>query len=172
MSKRIMLKEFYNSPFFWHLFDSIVFGLIIGVISNHLHHLDLLDLNFILLSTIIRITISSYQLNRFYKYLKTFNVFFIINFFYVSLLSLFSNIFLNYKVNLFDLLIIIILSYIISLILYKISELKNFVKFLISYYFRVSIFFSGLFFDPSLLFGEYKFILYFNPLYWFYLIFI
>jgi hypothetical protein len=172
MSKRIIFKELYNNSFFWYLFDSIVFGLIIGVISNHLHHIDLLDLNFILLSTTIRITISSYQLNRFYKDLKIFNVFFIINFFYVSLLSLSSNIFLNYKINLFDLLTIIILSYIISLILYKITTLKNFAKFLISYYFRVGIFFSGLFFDPSLLFGEYKFILYFNPFYWFYLIFI
>ena len=171
MSRKIILK-FLDQPFFWYLFDVIIFGLILGIIANHLHHLDLLDLNFILLATFIRITISSYQLNRFYKNLKILNIFFIINFFYVFLLSIFSNIFFNYKINLFDLLILVVLSYSISLILYKISAIKIFLKFLISYYLRVLIFFSGLLFDPSLLFYDYKFILYLNPFYWFYLIFI
>ena len=129
-------------------------------------------MNYILLSTTIRITISSYQLNRYYKNLKIFNIFFIINFFYISVLSFFSNIFLSYKINLFDLLIIILLSYSISLTLYKIAIIENFLKFLISYYFRIVIFFSGLFFDPLLLFDKYKVVLFLNPFYWFYLIFI
>lgn len=165
-------KHFYKEPFFWYLFDSIFFGFILGAIANHLHDLNLLDLNFIILSTSIRITISSYQLNRFYKDLEIFNLFFIFNFTYIVITILLSKIFLIININLISLVIISLLSYLLSLVIYKIALKETFLKFIISYYFRIAIFFSGLFFDPLLFLHQYKIILYLNPFYWFYLIFI
>jgi len=167
-----ILNKFYEKQFFWYLFDSFVFGIVLGIIANHLHKIDLFNLNFIILSTLFRVTISAYQLNRFYKDRKIFNIFFYINSIYLLILFLYSNIFLNYKINLFSLLVIITLSYAISLTLYKLTSIKIFFKFFISYYLRIAVFFSGLLFDPLLLYDKYKLLFYLNPFYWFYLIFI
>ncbi|MAD56960.1 MAG: hypothetical protein CMK44_00115 [Porticoccus sp.] len=166
------LINFYREPFFWYLFDSIIFGLVLGIIANYLHNITLFDLKFILLSTIIRLTISSYQLNRFYKNDVIFNYFFLINSLYVLVISIFNELFFDADIKYLNLLIIVIFSYFLSFLLYKIAFLENFLKFLISYYLRIAIFFSGLFFEPKIFFGEYELVLYLNPLYWFYLIFI
>ena len=135
------LINFYREPFFWYLFDSIIFGLVLGIIANHLHNIAIFDLKFILLSTIIRLTISSYQLNRFYKNVVILNYFFLINFLYVLVIYIFTELFYDVNIKYLNLLIIVILSYFLSFLLYKIAFLENFLKFLISYYFRIAIFF-------------------------------
>ena len=166
------LINFYREPFFWYLFDSIIFGLVLGIIANHLHNITIFDLEFILLSTTIRLTISSYQLNRFYKKLVILNYFFLINFLYFLVISIFTELFLDINIKYLNLSIIVIFSYFLSFLLYKITFWKSFLKFLIGYYLRIAVFFSGLLFDPLLFLNKYKILLYLNPFYWFYLIFI
>ena len=166
------LIYFYRESFFWYLFDSIIFGLVLGLIANYLHNIALFDLKFILLSTTIRLTISSYQLNRYYKNFKILNYFFFINCFYFIIIIIITKLYLDINIKYLNLIIIVIFSYILSVLLYNIVFLENFLKFLISYYLRIAIFFSGLFFEPKIFFGEYDLILYLNPFYWFYLIFI
>ena len=166
-------KKFFLEKYFaWYFFDALLLGFLLGFVGNIVNSNSFKDnLSFYVFGILIRLMVTGYQYARYKKnIIKILPLSFSI--LIVVLIINFINFYLYSVTEIFKILFIFFLSHIVIFISFLILKRFDYTKFLISYFLRFSIFFSGIFFDPVLIFNEYFFvnIFYLNPTYLFYLI--
>lgn len=167
MFKKII--KLLNNAEIWFFFDVILFSFFIGIISNIIYQYHILSYHGIIFAFYLRLVPSLYQFLRSNKKLeknKKKNIYFLISIYFTLLLTfIFLNDFQSLFNKVFFLFILLFVSILLSNYLFKIVKNFEFVKYLISYFFRFFFYFSGIFFDPGKIFINFKYIFYLNPYY-------
>jgi len=157
--------------FFWYLLDIILLGSALGLMGNIINKKSIFeDLSFYALGMIIRFMIISYQYSRYKKkFSKILPLFFLV--FLLIVIINFINLYLNLESNFYKSILSLFVATLVSLFMFQIVKKYDQMKFIFGYFTRFCTIFSGVFFDPVIIFSNFFFakIFYLNPAYLFFL---